>query len=108
MMEGIRIDMPALAFIGIDDGEFVGSGGLAWGIGRCWLFLHVSQSKPQYAIPLMRKTKELMQKAWQFGERTVFTPRDVQFPTSEKLLKVLGFKLHAVENGIEVWSFERV
>lgn len=108
MMEGIRIDMPALAYIGVDNGEVVGSGGLAWGVGRCWVFLHINQSRPQYAIPLMRKTRELISKAWQFGERTVFTPRDAQYGTSEKLLKVLGFKLHAIENEIEVWSFERV
>lgn len=110
MMEGIRIDMPALAYVGIDNGEIVGSGGLAWGRGRCWVWLRVERSSPQYAIPLMRKTKELINKAWQFGEAAVFTPRDAQYESSEKLLTVLGFRLHSIdiETGIEVWAHERV
>jgi hypothetical protein len=107
MAEGIKIDMPALAYIGKDGDQFVGSGGLAWGGGRCWIWLRMDSSKPQYAIPLMRKTKALIDKAHQFGEAAVFTPRDPQFPTSEKLLTVLGFKLFAIENGVEVWRHVR-
>jgi hypothetical protein len=49
----------------------------------------------------------LIDKAHQFGEAAVFTPRDPQFPTSEKLLTVLGFKLFAIENGVEVWRHVR-
>lgn len=106
--ENIKIDLPAVAYIGVDDGEIVGSGGLAWGGGRCWVWLRVLKSKPEYAIPLMRQTKKLMAKARQFGEEAIFTPRDAQFETSEKLLTVLGFRRFAIENDNEVWVNERV
>lgn len=104
--EGIKIDMPAVAYIGRVGGEIVGSGGLAWGNGRCWIWLQVAKSDPSYALPILHKTKALLAKARQFGEREVYTPRDAQYPTSKKLLTVLGFRLHAIEQGIEVWRYE--
>lgn len=104
--EGIRIDMPALAYIGRVGDEIVGSGGLAWGGGRCWIWLQVAKTDPSYALPVFHKTKALLAKARQLGEREVFTPRDAQYPTSQKLLTVLGFHQYAVEKGIEVWRYE--
>ncbi|MCZ3377422.1 hypothetical protein [Rhizobium sp. AG207R] len=106
-MEGIKIDLPAVAYVGIDDGEVVGSYGLAWGGGRCWAWLRLENGKPSYALTVVRRFKRLMLKAEQLGEREVFTPRDAQYETSEKLLKVLGFSFHAKEHGIEVWRYER-
>jgi hypothetical protein len=105
--ENIKIDLPAVAYIGVDDGEIVGSGGLAWGGQRCWIWLKVGKSKPEYAIPLMRQTRKLMAKARQFGDVAIFTPRDAQFETSEKLLTVLGFRPFSIENENEVWVNER-
>lgn len=104
-VEGVKIDIPAVAYVGIDDGEIVGSYGLAWGGGRCWIWLRLPNGKPSYAITVMRRTKTLLAKAAQLGEREVFTPRDAEFKTSEKLLTVLGFQLFAIENGIEVWRY---
>lgn len=104
---GVKVDLPALAFVGIDDGEVIGSGGLAWGGGRCWIWLDVQKPKPSYAIPVMRKMRDLIRKARQLGEPEVFTPRDTQYPTSEKLLTVLGFEFHGVEQGVEVWRYVR-
>lgn len=101
---GVKIDLPALAYIGVDEGEIVGCGGVAWGMGRCWIWFNSFKTKPEYAIPVMRKTKELLAKAHQFGETSVFTPRDVRYETSQRLLSVLGFSFFAVENGVEVWN----
>lgn len=106
--EGIKIDMPALAYIGRVGDEIIGSGGLAWGNGRCWIWLHIAKSDPTYALPIVHKTKALLAKARQFGETEVYTPRDAQFSTSQKLLTVLGFRLHAIENGIEVWRLDLI
>lgn len=106
-IEGIRIDIPAVAYIGIDDGEVVGSYGLAWGGGRCWIWLRLPNGRPHYALTVMRRTKALLAKAWQLGETEVFSPRDAEYSTSEKLLTVLGFRLFAIEDGIEVWRYER-
>ncbi|RVH21434.1 hypothetical protein [Sinorhizobium meliloti] len=104
--EGVKIDMPALAYIGIDDGEVVGSYGLAWGRGRCWIWLKLANGKPSYARTVIKRAKALLAKARQLGEREVFTPRDTEYPTSKKLLTVLGFRMHAIEHGIEVWRYE--
>lgn len=102
--EGVKIDIPSVAFIGVDGDRVVGSGGLAWGQGRCWIWLRVTEVNPRYALAVMHQTKRLLAKARQFGETEVFSPRDAEYPTSQKLLTVLGFTLHGIENGIEVWS----
>lgn len=106
--EGIKIDMPALAYIGRVGEDIIGSGGLAWGGGRCWIWLHIAKTDPTYALPIVHKTKALLAKARQLGETEVFTPRDAQYPTSKKLLTILGFRMHAIEQGIEVWRHEWV
>lgn len=104
----VKIDIPAIAYVGIEDGEIVGSGGLAWGGGRCWLWLRIANSRPKYGLAVMHRAKALLAKAFQLGEREVFTPRDSDYATSEKLLTILGFRLFAVEEGVEVWRYERV
>lgn len=106
MAQGVKIDIPALAYVGIDDGEIIGSGGLAWGGGRCWVWLHLPARKPRYAIALMHQAKAMLGKARQLGETAVFTPRDAEYPTSDKLLTVLGFRFFAMENNTEVWRYE--
>lgn len=104
----VKIDIPAIAYVGIEDGQIVGSGGLAWGGGRCWLWLRIATSRRHYGLVVMHRMKALVAKAWQLGEREVFTPRDSDYPTSEKLLTVLGFRFFAIEEGVEVWRYERV
>lgn len=105
MAEGIEIDMPAVSYLGMDEGAVVGSYGLAWGMGRCWIWFRVTEPKASYALTVIRRAKMLLKKARQLGEREVFTPRDAQYPTSTKLLKLLGFELYATEHGIEVWRY---
>lgn len=104
---GVRVDLPALAFVGIDDGEVVGSGGLAWGGGRTWLWLTIQKPKASYAVPVMRMMRGLISKARQFGDQEIFTPRDSQYSTSEKLLTVLGFEFFGIEENVEIWRYVR-
>lgn len=106
-LEGIKIDLPAVAYVGIDDGKIVGSYGLAWGGGRCWAWLLLENGKPSYGLTVAKRFKVLMLKAAQLGEREVFTPRDAKFKTSKKLLELLGFHMHGIEEGMEVWKWQR-
>ncbi|KRB22675.1 hypothetical protein [Mesorhizobium sp. Root172] len=99
----VIIDWPAVAYIGIDDGALVGSGGLAWGGDRCWLWFTVLHPKPEYARPVLQMARKLLRKAKQLGEASVYTIRDQQYETSPRLLKLTGFKLHAVEQDQEVY-----
>jgi hypothetical protein len=89
---GVDVHLPAVAVIGVDDDQIVGSGGLAWGGGRCWLFFTMPLTKPGYAVPVVREAKRLLRQAVQLGENSVFTPRDDAFPRSAKLLAMLGFE----------------
>src|SRR5688500_13907358 len=100
------IDMPAVAFVGVEDDIFAGSGGLAWGNGRCWLWFTTVDPKPEYARPVLRAARQLLRKAAQLGESEVFTVRDPHYETSPRLLILTGFKFHAVEDGNEVHRCE--
>lgn len=102
---GAAITMPAVAVLGIDNGRVVGSGGLAWGGGRAWIWFKMLQSKPAYALPIVRATRKMLKRAAQLGDGEVFTPRDADEPMSQKLLTMLGFELFAIERGIEVWKW---
>lgn len=99
----VKIDLPAVAYVGLDDGVLVGSGGLAWGAGRCWLWFMIADSKPEYARPILKMAKRMLRKASQLGETQVFVVRDPAFASSEKLVRLSGFKFHAIENGEEVF-----
>lgn len=103
----VTIDWPAVAYVGIDDDELAGTGGLAWGAGKCWLWLHVVNPKPKYARTLLRMAQKLQRKAAQLGETEVYTVRDQQYPSSAKLLKLVGFELVEIKDGQEVhiWRF---
>jgi hypothetical protein len=98
----VVIDWPAVAFVGVDDGELVGTGGIAWGADRCWLWLQVLQPRPWYAKPLVLAAKKMLRKAVQLGETEVFTVRDAQYASSAKLLKLVGFELSEIKDGQEV------
>lgn len=100
---GINVDLPTFALAGVDDDGAIGLGGLAWGAGRAWLFFHMMRNEPRYRFKVIACAKRLFRQARQLGETEVYTPRDAQFETSERLLKVLGFEFFAEENGIEIW-----
>lgn len=100
---GINVDLPTFALAGVDDDGPIACGGLAWGAGRCWLFFHMMRNEPRYRFKVIACAKRLFRQARQLGETELYTPRDAQFETSERLLKLLGFEFFADENGIEIW-----
>ena len=100
---GINVDLPTFALAGVDDDGAIAVGGLAWGAGRCWLFFHMMRNEPRYRFKVIACAKRLFRQARQLGEVELYTPRDAQFETSERLLKLLGFEFFADENGIEIW-----
>lgn len=97
--------MPAVAVIGLDGETVVGSGGLAWGAGRAWIWFKMTQMRPSYAVPIFRATRTMLRRAVQLGESEVFTPRDAQAPMSEKLLTMLGFEFAEMQDGVEIWKW---
>lgn len=100
---GISVDLPTFALAGVDEDGAIAVGGLAWGGGRTWLFFHMMRNEPRYRFKIIACAKRLFRQARQLGETEVYTPRDAQFETSERLLKLLGFEFFAEENGIEIW-----
>lgn len=102
---GIVVNMPAVAVLGIDDGQVVGSGGLAWGGGKAWIWFKMLASKPSYSVPIFRATKAMLRRAVQLGETAIYTPRDANEPMSEKLLTMLGFELAEMQDGVEIWKW---
>lgn len=100
---GIDVDLPTFAIAGVDEDGAIGLGGLAWGGGRAWLFFHMMRNEPRYRFKVIACAKRLFRQARQLGEAELYTPRDAQFETSERLLKLLGFEFFADENGIEIW-----
>ncbi len=97
------ISYPAMAWQARDDGEPVASWGLTWVEGRCFLFFEMLHSKPGYRWIVVRQARLALRRAAQVGESEVYTPRDAQHITSERLLRALKFEPYSVENGIEVW-----
>src|SRR5690606_22856977 len=90
-------DMAAKAYVGVADGQVVGAGGLAWGAGRCWIWLQTFGTEKTYPIQVIRWARRLLRVAAQLGERKVFTPRDDEHDTSEKLLRLLGFEFVEID-----------
>lgn len=106
-MSGLEIDLPVICRIGIKDDEVIAVGGLAWGHGRCWLFFSVEDGKAKGIVrQALAECETLKRKAIQFGATEIFTPRDANYPTSERLLKLAGFeRTDEVVNEFEVWQW---
>lgn len=102
-MAHIAVDLPTFALAGVDDEGAIAVGGLAWNGGRAWLFFTMLRNEARYRFKVIACAKRLFRQARQLGETEVFTPRDAQFETSERLLKLLGFEYFADENGVEIW-----
>lgn len=105
VVSGMDIDLPVYCRIGKDGDKLVAVGGLAWGQGRCWLFFAVEDDAPKnIARQALRECAALLRKAVQLGETEVYTPRDAQFASSERLLKLAGFEFTGeIIEGQEIW-----
>lgn len=90
-MIGQRTWAPGIAYVGEVDGRCVGAAGLAWGYGRCWLWLNVVEKGHATVRLLLGWAKKLVRMALACGDRSVFALRDADEPTSERLLKLAGF-----------------
>lgn len=105
---GMQIDMPVKAFVGIEGNRILGAGGLAWTEGKCWLFLQVFDLGHGHPVQVVRWGKRMLRQAVQLGETVVWTPRDEQYESSAKLLKMLGFKFVETDEktGKEIYSWQ--
>ena len=99
---GLSIDLPAVGFVGVEDGKQLGCGGLAWGGGKCWMWFHVEEPQPRHAIAVLHMVKRLKAMARQFGHDEVYTVRDQRWPSSERLLKIIGFEHVGTIDGQEI------
>lgn len=95
---------PCLAWIGEQDGEMMGIGGLAWADGRCWLWFNSVHPGVATALNTVRMARRALETAKQFGEEAVYLTRDGSLDTSEKLVSMLDFtKTDEFVGGMEVW-----
>lgn len=100
---GLHVDLPVVAMVAMDGETALAAWGLAWGQGKCWMWFHIEQPKPEYRFIVMREARKMLKRAVQLGETEVFTVRDVNYPSSLKLLKILGFEPYSVEGAQEIW-----
>lgn len=105
-LSGLNIDLPVICRLGMQDGRLIATGGLAWSNGRCWLFFSVEGEPRNIARQALRECDRLLRHAVQLGETEVFTPRDAEYPTSERLCRLAGFeKTDEVIDNFEVWRW---
>lgn len=106
-MTGLEITVPIICRVGIASGKIVASGGLAFAAGRAWLWFSmedVALAKGQ-GLKALRQCASMLGKARQLGETEVYATRDEKFETSERLLKLAGFKKTDERlDGQEVWK----
>jgi hypothetical protein len=98
-------DLPVKAYASIQDGVYTSAYGLAWAEGRCWLWFKSIEPCKLPAIQVVRHAKKLLLWAKNMGEKEVFTPRDDEYSTSERLLAIVGFEYRGLEAGKEIYSW---
>lgn len=96
------IDFPTVASAGWRGDDLVALGGLSWHSGRCWLWYRVvdrdeHEGDRKHPHLIVREALRMLKKAKQLGEQQVFAWRDDGEPSSERLLKVVGFEIMGVE-----------
>ena len=85
--------MPAIAYVGDVDGKPVGWGGVAWHMGKCWIWIEVHDraALAGRGLAVVRMARFMLRVAGRYGEPAVYAARDVTEPGSDKLLKLIGF-----------------
>lgn len=99
---GLNVNLPVVAKVAVEGEEVIAAGGLAWDSGRCFLWFLMETPQPQHRFKVLSEARKMMARAVQLGEASVYTISDPQYPTSKRLLKLLGFEFHSVEDGKEV------
>lgn len=102
------VAFPVTAFVGVAAGAVVGSGGLAWFGGRCWLWFGAQpgDGAPGYPVHVVRWARRMLSKAQQLGETEVFVFRDGQEASSARLLALLGFQFVGIEHEKELFKWQ--
>lgn len=97
---------PGIAYVGDVDGRCVGAAGLAWGHGRCWLWLNVVEKGHATGRLLLGWARKLRRMSQALGDTAIYALRDAGEPTSERLLKLAGFKpTDEILDAREVWQW---
>ena len=86
------ISLPVSGYLAIEDERLIGSFGLTWGRGKCWLWFGHSEETRKHPFMVVRWAKRLLRQAVQLGETEVYTARDTRQERSAKLLGLLGFE----------------
>ena len=102
---GLDVDLPVVAMVAMVGEVCIAAWGLAWKDRACWLWFAIEGSKPAYRFIVMREAKKMLKRAAQLGETEVFVVRDDAYPTSARLLKILGFEPSRIEDGKEIWRW---
>lgn len=89
-LQGRRFSFPFTCYVGIEEGVFIGAGGLAWYHDRCWVWLGLMDMQRTRPNTLVRWARRIMRMAAQFDE-VVCCERDPHEPMSARLLTLLGF-----------------
>ena len=99
-----RVDFPFCAWaLMTDDMQLVMVGGLQWVSGRCYIWMdHTPHQGRKHALALVRIGRHMLKRAEQLGENGVWAIRD-DVPTSQRLLSILGFEFHSMEDDKELW-----
>lgn len=103
---GLSIDLPVVSMVAIEDGKAISAWGLAWKERRCFLWFFVDKPHPEHLWTIVREARKMLRRAVQLGETEVFVTRDESFPSSLRLLKIMGFEPSSVEDGKEVWRWQ--
>lgn len=101
--------VPFICKIASDDGRAFATGGLAFWRGTYILFFQVDDPPKNIIRQTLRECKALLSKAVQLGATEVFTPRDPEYPSSERLCRLAGFeKTDEMIDGKEIWRWQHL
>lgn len=103
---GLKIDLPVVSMVAVDEGVAIAAWGLAWKERRCFLWFYIDQPHPEHLWTIVKEARKMLRRAAQLGETDVFVTRDETFSSSLRLLKIMGFEPSSIEDGKEVWRWQ--
>lgn len=99
---GLVIDVPAVCYSAVANGSVIAIFGLAWKDGRCWLFFEPARPLTEFRHAIRHQVIRLKRVARQLGEQHIYIFRDKKWPSSAKLVRLMGFEYVGEENGEEL------